>query len=104
MQVESDTTITVTLTSGEVQRAILDWVRKNYPVGGGPEGQGGEASRLTIRGVDFQFEYVDHGEPKLNDWPEEITLVCGAQSSEEAALLCGGSFRRSAAPDEDDMK
>jgi hypothetical protein len=81
MNVKSDTTITVTLTPSEVQRAILDWVRKNY--------RGSEAPRLTIRGVDFQFEYVDHGEPKLDDWPEEITLTCGVQSPEEAAPLRG---------------
>jgi hypothetical protein len=72
MKVDSETTFRVTLTSGEVQQAVLDWVRRNY--------QGSEASRLTIQEVDFQFEYADHENPQLNDWPEEIALVCGVQS------------------------
>jgi len=71
MKAESDTTIRLTLTSDEVKQAVLDWVRKNY--------QGSEAPNLAIEGVDFQFEYVDHEEPKLNDWPEEITLLCRAR-------------------------
>jgi len=74
MKAESDTTIRLTLTSDEVQQAVLDWVRKNY--------RGSEAPHLAIEEVDFQFETEGEFEDqvtKTDAWPGVTTLLCRAR-------------------------